>query len=528
MRWGMAIDLRKCVGCQTCTIACHEENALPPSLFWRQVLDVEVGEYPAVTRTFVPTGCMHCAKPPCVPVCPTGASQQRADGIVFVDYAKCIGCGYCAIACPYHARHMVHQHEWYFGEPTPSDLKARDPDRHGVMTKCTFCRHRVDRAPEGARPGVDPEYTPVCVNSCIANAMHFGDLDDPESNVSRLAREHDAERLLEELELQPSLYYITKRPPESRSAPKSPVTPAQLQEEWDLYHATWFTLMGVGGGLFLLSRLLGLDHQLGLVLGLPVVDLLSFLVIGVGGLVLLWSLGRPLRFLRAVVRFQTSWISRGAIADFVFLVTGAALLLPDFRVGASAPFASLPWNGAGSGPIGATLVAVALASSAVVIVYAGLVMADKAAIPFWRSAAIPIQFLLSSLAMSMAGVMLLETVSGVTIGARECWLLSAFLAFLLLAVGWHLGTRRSAPGKSESLERLYAKFGWAFLGGVVAAGTVLPMLLGVAGALSVGARDAAGIVALLATVAGGFALRLIILRVGFFAPVTGAVRGTGR
>ncbi|MGH8735214.1 MAG: 4Fe-4S dicluster domain-containing protein, partial [Burkholderiales bacterium] len=119
MRWGMVIDLRKCVGCQTCTVACHEENALPPGVFWRHVVDVEVGEYPDVRRTFLPMGCQHCAEPPCVPVCPTGASQQREDGIVFVQYDMCIGCGYCAIACPYRARHMVHDHEWYFMQATP-------------------------------------------------------------------------------------------------------------------------------------------------------------------------------------------------------------------------------------------------------------------------------------------------------------------------------------------------------------------------------------------------------------------------
>ena len=210
MRWGMVIDVRKCVGCQTCTIACHEENALPPGIFWRHVVDVEVGEYPDVRRAFLPMGCQHCAEPPCVPVCPTGASQQRQDGIVFVQYDMCIGCGYCAVACPYRARHMIHEQDWYFMTPTPSEQKAREPERHGVMSKCTFCKHRVDRAPAGATPGVDPEYTPVCVSSCIANAMHFGDLDDPNSNVSKLRETHQPGVLLEELNLKPSLFYITE------------------------------------------------------------------------------------------------------------------------------------------------------------------------------------------------------------------------------------------------------------------------------------------------------------------------------
>lgn len=209
MRWGMVIDLRKCVGCQTCTIACHEENGLPPGTFWRQVADVEVGEYPDVRRTFLPMGCMHCAEPPCVPVCPTGASQQRKDGIVFVQYDMCIGCGYCAVACPYRARHMVHEHEWYFQTPTPSERKSRDPERHGVMTKCTFCKERVDEGrARGLTPGVDADATPMCSVACIANAIVFGDLDDPHSRVSRMVAESSCQLLLPECGTQPSVHYL--------------------------------------------------------------------------------------------------------------------------------------------------------------------------------------------------------------------------------------------------------------------------------------------------------------------------------
>ena len=211
MRWGMVIDLRRCVGCQTCTIACKQEHALPPELFWRYVVDAEVGEYPDVKRLFLPMGCMHCGEPPCVPVCPTGASQQRGDGIVWVQYDLCVGCGYCAVACPYRARHLVHGQEWYFpGGPTPPEAKTADAERRGVMTKCTFCLHRLDAAPSEARPGMDPAATPACAASCIANAIHFGDLDDPDSPVSRLLKDHRAVRLLEELGTDPSVYYLTE------------------------------------------------------------------------------------------------------------------------------------------------------------------------------------------------------------------------------------------------------------------------------------------------------------------------------
>jgi len=145
--------------------------------------------------------------------------------------------------------------------------------------------------------------------------------------------------------------------------------PAQLQHEWDLYHATWFTLMGVGGGIFLLARLLRIERRLGVWLGLPVVDLISFVVIGIGGLVLVWSLGRPLRMLRAVLKPGTSWISRGAIADFIFVAVGGLLVLPGLTIGGATPFAGLPWDPWATTTTGKVLEVVGLLSSAVATAY---------------------------------------------------------------------------------------------------------------------------------------------------------------
>jgi phenylacetyl-CoA:acceptor oxidoreductase 27-kDa subunit len=212
MRWGMVIDLRRCVGCQTCTIACKQEHGLPAGTFWRFVADCEVGEYPDVRRMFLPMQCMHCAEPPCVPVCPTGASRQRPDGIVWVAYDACVGCGYCAMACPYRARHLVHDAAPYFaGGPTPPERLAAAPERRGVMTKCTFCKERVDAGlATGRRPGVDPDATPVCAVACIANAILFGDLDDPASPVARAVADGAAAPLLPECGTAPSVYYRTR------------------------------------------------------------------------------------------------------------------------------------------------------------------------------------------------------------------------------------------------------------------------------------------------------------------------------
>ena len=162
-------DLRRCVGCQTCTAACKSANATPPGVQWRRVLDIENGKFPDVSRTFLPVACMHCANPPCMHVCPTTATKQREDGLVTIDYDLCIGCANCIMACPYDARSIEHKPRYAYGEPMQSETARFDPERLSVATKCTFCKDRIDlAAATGQTPGVDPEVTPACVNSCIA------------------------------------------------------------------------------------------------------------------------------------------------------------------------------------------------------------------------------------------------------------------------------------------------------------------------------------------------------------------------
>jgi phenylacetyl-CoA:acceptor oxidoreductase subunit 1 len=211
-RWAMVADLRRCVGCQTCTAACKHANATPPGVQWRRVLDMEVGEFPDVRRAFVPVGCMHCDEPPCRDVCPSGATWKRADGLVMIDYDVCIGCAYCTVACPYQARYRTDRAEFAYGEPTPPEAQRFDPKRLAVATKCTFCVDRIDSGLEqGLTPGVDPAATPACVNSCIAQALAFGDLDDPHSNVSQLLAENQHFRMHEELGTGPGFYYLWDR-----------------------------------------------------------------------------------------------------------------------------------------------------------------------------------------------------------------------------------------------------------------------------------------------------------------------------
>jgi phenylacetyl-CoA:acceptor oxidoreductase subunit 1 len=145
-------------------------------------------------------------------VCPTTATKKRADGIVTIDYDICIGCAYCAVACPYQARYKTQRATFAYGEPTESETKRRDDARLAVATKCTFCVERIDAGTaQGLVPGVDPAATPACVNSCIAKAMTFGDLDDPQSAVSQLLAGNEHFRMHEELGTGPGFYYLWDR-----------------------------------------------------------------------------------------------------------------------------------------------------------------------------------------------------------------------------------------------------------------------------------------------------------------------------
>lgn len=210
-RWAMILDMRKCVGCRGCTVACKSEYNVPLGRWQAVVKEVEFGKYPNVNKVFIPRLCNHCAGekkdtgqvPPCVEKCPeaksgkrmkmgdvryrTGATYKRPDGMILLDNSLCIGCYKCIEACPYGVRSI---------DPS-AKLTRADREKDFGIAKCTFCQHRVDK-------GVEPS----CVNTCQGRARIFGDLNDPNSEVSKLAKKHKLLTLLPEEKTEPQNFYI--------------------------------------------------------------------------------------------------------------------------------------------------------------------------------------------------------------------------------------------------------------------------------------------------------------------------------
>ena len=206
-RYGMVVDLHRCYGCYACSMACKVKNHTPPGVFWARVLKGERGEYPNTTRQALPVLCMQCEEPSCQEVCPTGATHTLDNGIVVVDKDKCMGCKYCMMACPYGARYSIEDWESYFPEGLPlspyEEFAKTYWEEHsgvGVATKCDFCRDRLEK-------GEDP----ACVKACPANARIFGDLDDPNSEVSILIKKKRGTQLNPELGNDPKVYYLNPR-----------------------------------------------------------------------------------------------------------------------------------------------------------------------------------------------------------------------------------------------------------------------------------------------------------------------------
>ncbi|MEW5745579.1 MAG: 4Fe-4S dicluster domain-containing protein [Nitrospirota bacterium] len=228
--YGMVIDLNRCIGCRSCAVVCKIHNSVPPGTWWQRVESVgssehmvPAGEAPDLSEPFLPVPCMHCEDPACVKVCPVGATWKREDGLVLVDYERCVGCRYCMTACPYGVRQFNWQHsdesfkqgfrnagfseEWFqdkgyrYGYPLDHRTKGRlvyTPKRpKGVVEKCTFCVQYVDQG-----------LPPACVRGCPGNARVFGDMNDPNSEIAKVLRTREIFRLNEDLGTKPKVFYI--------------------------------------------------------------------------------------------------------------------------------------------------------------------------------------------------------------------------------------------------------------------------------------------------------------------------------
>ncbi len=227
--FGMVIDLARCVACQSCTVACQAENNIPfaepdqdalgRSIFWNEVLtefDEHEDDYPHIQAEFIPRPCMHCRHPQCIKVCPVGATYQNEDGTVGQVYGRCIGCRYCTVACPYTVRYF----NWYRPKWPKLMISYLNPDvsvrPRGVVEKCVYCPQRVQKAKDEARAEDRPlrdedlRKLTACAQTCVADAITFGDYDDPESTISKLARSPRAFQLLEDLGTEPKTIYLAE------------------------------------------------------------------------------------------------------------------------------------------------------------------------------------------------------------------------------------------------------------------------------------------------------------------------------
>jgi len=221
-RWGMVIDLDKCTACQACVVACRAENNIPfagaeeaakgRAMFWMNMIPLVEGEYPRLRSRYIPVPCMHFDEPHCVKVCPVAATYKNPEGLIGQIYSRCIGCRLCTVACPYTVRYF----NWYAPKFPDGMDRYQNPEvvvrPKGVVEKCSFCVQRIrkakKRAKEEGREVQDGEVAPACAQTCPSGAIVFGDLDDPESLVSRLARSPRAFRLMEELGTEPKVYYL--------------------------------------------------------------------------------------------------------------------------------------------------------------------------------------------------------------------------------------------------------------------------------------------------------------------------------
>lgn len=290
------------------------------------------------------------------------------------------------------------------------------------------------------------------------------------------------------------------------------------QTIWGIPHASWFFSMGIGGSLFINRVLFGIE--LGRVFGISVADLLSIVLIAIGGLILIGDLGKPLRVLRALMNPRTSWISIGAICDFIFLALDGLWILAELELDGVRPLAWLPW--AGNSPLGIAFQAIAAISAFIVIVYPGLVLAYSPSIPFWNTTLIPLQFLGFAFASALGLTLLFALwmpVSGAVIAnwlAAELFLLALtalfFVAHLLNGSASHTAAKLSVARLLHGEQRA------AFVGGTIVVGFILPALFVLHGLFWGNLSPQFLFLTGMTTLAGNWFSKYAVIKAGVYAP----------
>jgi formate-dependent nitrite reductase membrane component NrfD len=290
------------------------------------------------------------------------------------------------------------------------------------------------------------------------------------------------------------------------------------QNIWGIPHTSWFFAMGVGGALFINRVLFGID--LGLVFGMAVADLLSMILIGIGGLILIADLGQPWRVLRALLNPRTSWISVGAIADFVFLIFAGLWVIADLEWQGARPFAALPW--AGNSPLGIAFQVIAGIAAFVVIVYPGLVLAASPSIPFWNTTLIPLQFLSFAFASALGLALIFALWLPVPPAVLASWAGAEvlLLAVTLLLFAAHLihGTASHTAAKISVARLVKGELRVPFVWGTLVVGLLVPLFLGIAAVLGSSLAPGLLAVAALLTFPGNWLSKYAVIKAGYYAP----------
>ena len=466
-RWVKVIDQTRCVGCHACTTACKSENEVPLSVTRTFVKSVDVGTFPQVRRAFQVTRCNQCDDAPCVAACPTSAMFTRPDGIVDFEKSACIGCKACMAACPYDAIFI-----------NPADHTAE---------KCNLCAHRLDIGLE-----------PACAVVCPVEAILVGDLNDPESEVTRIVQREPVAVRRPEKETRPTLFYkgatqatldplAARRPeggltmwseqgavPGSTSGPWNSVAAAVLSYDiphgipWDWRVGLYTWTKGIAAGAYLAPLVLGLAGLLsfGSSLWLWAAPALALGFLALTGAILIWDLEHPERFHYLFVRPQwRSWLVRGAVVITAY----GGLLAAHLALSAIDAESPQEWLAIAGGPL-----AVGAA------VYTAYLFAQAKARDLWQSPLLPAHFLVDALLLGAAVTLPFARWLADGLSAELEWLLAGTaIGHVLLVLGEVTLTHPTAHAHRACRELVRGRFATLFwLGFVLVAAAIAAPVAG--------------------------------------------------